>query len=72
LRAGYDVGSFPPEVQVILKALKQYGMFLADNGSAWFISGAPDARWSDENLSTMRRVQSSEFEVVRMGEVITR
>jgi hypothetical protein len=71
LRAGYDVSSFPPEVRVILNALKRYGMFLADTGSAWFISGAPDARWSDENLSALRRVQSSEFEVVRMGDVVT-
>jgi hypothetical protein len=72
LRANYDVSTFPAEVQVILNALKRYGMFLADNGSAWFVSGAPDSRWFDENLSTLRRVQSSEFEVVRMGDVITR
>lgn len=71
LRADFDVSGFPPEVQVILTALKKYGMFLADNGSAWFISGAPDPRWNDENLAALKRVSSKEFEVVRMGEVVT-
>ena len=71
LRADFDISDFPPEVQVILTALKKYGMFLADNGSAWYISGAPDLRWSDENLAALKRVSSTEFEVVRMGEVVT-
>ncbi len=72
LRPSFDVSSFPPVVQVILKALKRYGMFVADNGSDWFISGAPDPRWSDDDLSTMRRVHGRDFEVVRMGELTTR
>ncbi|HEY8468088.1 MAG TPA: hypothetical protein VIL18_00530, partial [Longimicrobiales bacterium] len=71
LSADFDISGFPPEVQVILTALKKYGMFLADNGSAWFISGAPDPRWNDENLAALKRVSSAEFEVVRMGEVVT-
>ncbi len=71
LRADYDITSFPQEVQVILVALKRYGMLLADNGSAWFISGAPDPRWSDDNLSALKRVPSSAFEVTRIGSVIT-
>jgi hypothetical protein len=71
LRADYDISTFPPEVQVILTALKRYGMFLADNGSGWYISGAPDARWSDEKLSALKRVPSSAFEVVRIGTVVT-
>ena len=54
-------------MQVILTALKTYGMFVADNGSDWFISGAPDPRWSDDELSTIRRVTGRNFEVVRMG-----
>jgi hypothetical protein len=58
-------------VQVILRALQRYGMFLADNGSAWFISGAPDPRWDDEALAELRRVPSSAFEVVRMGTLVT-
>ncbi|HEX7240308.1 MAG TPA: hypothetical protein VF263_08595 [Longimicrobiaceae bacterium] len=72
LRAGFDVSGFPPEVQVILGAMKRYGMLLADNGSAWYVSGAPDPRWSDESLSTLRRLRGRDFEVVRMGEVTTR
>ncbi|HEX2092093.1 MAG TPA: hypothetical protein VHG28_06805 [Longimicrobiaceae bacterium] len=72
LKAGYDVSGFPPEVQVILNAMKRYGMFLADNGSAWYVSGAPDPHWSDENLATLRRLRGRDFEVVRMGEIVTR
>ncbi len=72
LRAGFDVSRFPPEVQVILRALKKYGMFLADNGSDWFVTGAPDLRWDDERLASLKRVQGREFEVVRMGNVTTK
>src|SRR5262245_32179845 len=56
LRANFDISSFSPEGQVILRAMKKYGMMLADNGSAWFISGAPDDRWNNSNLSDLRRV----------------
>jgi hypothetical protein len=59
-------------VQVILNALKTYGMFVADNGSDWFVSGAPDPRWNDDHLSTIKRVTGRNFEVVQMGELITR
>ncbi len=69
LKASFDVSSFPPEVRVILAAMKQYGMFVADNGSGWYVSGAPDPRWSDSNLATLSRVPSSAFEVVRMGTI---
>ena len=52
LRANFDLSSYSPTNRIILQALKTYGMMLADNGSAWFISGAPDARWDDtETLS---------------------
>ncbi|MGH9208623.1 MAG: hypothetical protein ACRD1G_19075 [Acidimicrobiales bacterium] len=71
LKASFDVSSFPPEVQVILKALKKYGMFVADNGSNWYVSGAPDPRWSDSNLHSLSRVKGSDFEVVKMGPVVT-
>jgi hypothetical protein len=54
---------------VVLSALKAYGMYLADNGSNWFITGAPDPRWNDEELSLIRRVKGRDFEVVQMGEV---
>ena len=71
LRASYEVSSFPPEVKVILQALKKYGMFVADNGSAWYLSGAPDPRWNDDNLHTLRRVRGRDFEVVRMEGIVT-
>jgi hypothetical protein len=71
LRASFDVSTFPPEVRVILMAMKRYGMLLADNGSSWYVSGAPDPRWSDENLATLRRVPGSAFEVVQMGTIVT-
>jgi hypothetical protein len=66
LHSSFDVGPFPSSVQVILNALKTYGMFVADNGSDWFVSGAPDPRWNDEELATIRRVAGRNFEVVRM------
>lgn len=71
LKASFDISRFSPTCQVILKALKKHGMILADNGSDWFISGAPDPRWNDEELGTLRRVKGSEFEVVQMGDLIT-
>jgi hypothetical protein len=46
-------------------------MLLADNGSAWYVSGAPDSRWSDDRLATLSRVRSTDFQVVRLGTVVT-
>lgn len=71
LKASVDISSYPPEVRVILTAMKKYGMFLADNGSGFYISGAPDARWNDENLATMGRLTGADFEVVKMGTIVT-
>ena len=71
LRADFDVSTYPPEVRVILRAMQKYGMLLADNGSGWYVSGAPDPRWSDDKLATLSRVRSSDFQVVRMGQVVT-
>jgi hypothetical protein len=71
LKAGFDVTPFPAPVRVILTAMKKYGMFVADNGSNWYVSGAPDPRWSDDDLSTLRQVKGSDFEVVKMGTVVT-
>jgi hypothetical protein len=64
LRASFDVSPYPPEVRVILTAMKRYGIILADNGSNWYISGAPDSRWNDSNLGMLRNVKGSEFEAV--------
>lgn len=69
LKADYDISRFPPQARVILQGLKTYGMILADNGGSWFVSGAPDQRWNDAQIETLKRVQGSDFEVVRMGKV---
>ncbi|UCD77622.1 MAG: hypothetical protein JSW26_19700 [Desulfobacterales bacterium] len=65
LKAGFDHSGFSEEVQVILRALKKYGMILADNGSAWYISGAPDPRWDNDVLvNELAQVNGSDFEAV--------
>jgi len=64
LKAGFDVSGFPKNVQVILVALKFYGMFVADNGSNWYISGAPDERWNNDELHVLNQVHGSDFEAV--------
>jgi hypothetical protein len=69
LKASFDVGSYPAEVQVILRGMKKYGMILADNGSGWYVTGAPDPRWNDDRLGALKQVPSSAFEVVRMGTI---
>jgi hypothetical protein len=71
LRASFDVSTYPANVQVILRAMKTYGMLLADNGSAWYVSGAPDPRWSDDELATLSGVRARDFEVVKLGELVT-
>lgn len=64
LKASVDISGFTAANQVILTALKQYGMFLADNGAPWFISGAPDNRWDDDELHALTQLHGSDFEVV--------
>jgi hypothetical protein len=64
LKASFDITPYPADVQVILRAMKKYGIMLADNGSAWFISGKPDPRWNDENLRTFSQLLGSNFEAV--------
>lgn len=70
LRQDFDVTEFPPSAQVILKALKTYGMFLSDQGKDWHISGAPDERWQDDELDTLKRVKGHDLEVVDSGVLI--
>ena len=72
LKASYDISGFPEPAKVILTALKKYGMIVADNGSDWFLSGAPDPRWNDDELNTLKRVHGEDFEVVKMGEMVTK
>lgn len=64
LRADFDESGYSPEVQVILRALKKYGMILADNGSSWYISGVPDERWDNDVLHELDDVYGANFEAV--------
>jgi hypothetical protein len=64
LKAGFDTGPFPRQARIVLEALKRYGMIVADNGSDWYVSGAPDPRWSNDQLHTLHHVTGSAFEVV--------
>ena len=65
LKASFDTRPFPRQARIVLVALKRYGMLLADNGSSWFVSGAPDQRWRNDQLHTLARVHGSDFEVVK-------
>lgn len=64
LKSSFDVSPFPRSVQVILVALKQYGLILADNGGNWFLSGTPDPRWHDGELRALKRVKGADLEAV--------
>jgi Ricin-type beta-trefoil lectin domain len=64
LKADFDISSFPPHVQVILQALKTYGMILADNGTSWHISGVGDPRWNDDEMHQLTKVVGADFEAV--------
>lgn len=73
LKASYQIpSSFSTETKALLQAMKTYGLIVADNGSNWFISGAPDDRWNNDRLSSeLRQVTGSQFEVVRMDGLVT-
>lgn len=71
LRADFDIAGMPKEAQVILTALKKYGMIVADNGGDWFLSGAPDPRWNNEAVRAIRKVKGSDLEAVDTGPIHT-
>jgi hypothetical protein len=64
LKASVDISKFPKRCQVILAALKKHGMIVADNGSDWFVSGAPDKRWNDDELNSLKKLKGRDFEAV--------
>lgn len=71
LKASVDISSYPAPVQVIFRAFKTYGLILADNGSNWYVSGAPDARWNDDMLvSAFRQLKGSDFEAVDVSSLM--
>ena len=69
LKAGVDISGFSAMNQKILRALKKYGMIVADNGADWFLCGAPDSRWNDDDLHDLHRLHGSDFEVVYTGPI---
>jgi Fibronectin type III domain len=69
LKAAFDVSSFPRDAQVILSAMKTYGLIVADNGSNWYFTGATDPSWDDAQLNTLKSVPGSAFEVVQSGQI---
>ena len=64
LKRSYDISRFPRQSRIVLQALKEYGMVVADNGSDWYVSGAPDPRWDNDDLHSLHTVPGSAFEVV--------
>jgi hypothetical protein len=72
LKAGFNLAGYHGEALVILRALKRYGLIVADNGSPWYITGAPDPRWNDEDLNELERVPGSAFQAVQTGPILHR
>jgi hypothetical protein len=70
MKASYSCAAYTSEVQVICTALKKYGMYVADNGSDWFVSGAHDPRWDDSRLGDLKRIPGSAFEAVDTGPIL--
>ncbi len=70
MRADYDLSRFHGQSLVIATALKRYGMIVADNGSNWYITGAADSRWDDEDLNQLKGIPGSAFEAVQTGAVV--
>jgi hypothetical protein len=64
LKNDFNISTFPPHLQIILTAMKKYGIILADNGSDWFISGAPDSRWNNDELHLLDALRGNNFEAV--------
>ncbi|MEO6630162.1 MAG: hypothetical protein ABIN13_00530 [Mucilaginibacter sp.] len=67
LKASFNITGYPAHLQVILKAMKKYGLILADIGSNMYISGAPDSRWNNDELQKFSGVKASDFEVVKFN-----
>ncbi len=69
LKANYPIGGFPRQARIVLEALKRYGMIVADNGSGWYVTGAPNRHWDNDALHTLHDVAGSAFEVVDTSEL---
>jgi hypothetical protein len=72
LKASFSLAGYHGQALVVLRALKRYGLIVADNGSSWYITGAPSPRWQDEDLDQLKRIPGSAFEAVRSGPILHR
>lgn len=72
LKAGYDISGYGPKARVVLRAIKHYGLILADNGSDWYFQGTKDSRWSDSLLDQLKRIPASKFEAVNSSSCMLR
>ena len=64
LKRSFDVSRYPRQSRVVLRALQRYGAFVADNGSAWYVTGAPNRRWNNDDLHSFGQIKGSDFEFV--------
>jgi hypothetical protein len=64
LKASVDIASLPRQARVVARAMKEYGLIVADNGSDWYVSGAPDPGWDNDQLRALDRLHGSDFEVI--------
>lgn len=71
LKASFDISGYSPANRVILQALKDYGMIVADNGSGWYLSGAPSTRWDDDDLHDLQQIIGNNFEAVNLTPIVT-
>lgn len=71
LKSSFSLSGYTGQSRIILTALKKYGLMVADNGSNWFITGAAESCWNDDDLNQLKRVPGSAFEVVNTGPVVT-
>jgi hypothetical protein len=69
LNASFPLAGYHGEALIVLRALKRYGLIVADNGSSWYITGAPDPRWNDEDLNQLKNVPGSAFQAVQTGPI---
>jgi len=72
LKASFSLAGYHGQALVILRALERYGLIVADNGSSWYITGAPDPRWNDEDLDQLKTVPGAAFEAVASGPILHR
>ena len=71
LKASFNISSYSASMKVILTALKKYGMFLADNGSSWYLSGSPSPSWDDNAINSLKKIHGSDFEAITTGPITT-